>query len=176
MQEIRIPLSKKKIFFYLFSVIISSPLIFYLIIDHPSLIVKIVAAMVIPFVIFAIIYLFMKLFDKKPGLIINDQGIVDNSSAIKAGLIKWEDITDVSITEMDISTSYGNHKEKLLTIKINNPDDFLSKQNRFKRIFMELNKNFYDSPIQISCRSLKCNLEDLYDLIKREWFIHRESK
>src|SRR5687768_14342618 len=42
-----------------------------------------------------IIYGAVKLFDKRPGLVLDSEGIVDNSSAIAAGRIPWEEIVDI---------------------------------------------------------------------------------
>ncbi len=105
-------------------------------------------------------YALTKLFDKKPGLIISDEGITDNSSAVSAGLIKWENIIDVSITEI--------HRSKILTIDVNNADEILSKQQGFKKILMNLNKNYFSSPVQISSNALKCNFQDLFNTIKEQ--------
>lgn len=106
------------------------------------------------------IYAFTKFFDKKPGLIISDKGITDNSSAVSAGLIKWENITNVGITEI-----YG---QKILTIEVNNADEILSRQSGFKKLLMNLNKNYFSSPIQISANTLKCNFQELYNTIKEQ--------
>src|SRR6516164_9557180 len=38
------------------------------------------------------IYSSYKLFDTRPGLIIDEQGIEDHSSAVAAGRIPWEDV------------------------------------------------------------------------------------
>ena len=40
-------------------------------------------------------YLFKKLFDNRPGLIISTDGIYDNSSATPVGLIEWKDIVKI---------------------------------------------------------------------------------
>jgi len=87
------------------------------------------------------VYAFTKFIDKKPGLIISDEGITDNSSAVSADLIKWENITNGVITEI-----YG---QKILTIEINNANEILLSQSGFKKFLMNLNKNYFSSPIQI---------------------------
>jgi hypothetical protein len=43
-------------------------------------------------------YLLKKLFNKKPGLIISNSGIVDNSSGISVGFIPWSDIKEIKET------------------------------------------------------------------------------
>ena len=48
---------------------------------------------------------FRKIFDKKVGLIIDSNGITDNSNASSIGLIEWDDISDV-ITKQVMSTKF----------------------------------------------------------------------
>ena len=49
-----------------------------------------------------------KIMQRIPGLIISKEGIYDNSSAITIGLIKWEDLVDIGVVEVQ--------KQKLLMI------------------------------------------------------------
>jgi hypothetical protein len=54
----------------------------------------------------------IKLFDNKPRLIINQRGILDNSSAVSGQLIKWENV--LGIEDIDIQGT------RLLLIHIDN--------------------------------------------------------
>ncbi|HEY0098887.1 MAG TPA: STM3941 family protein, partial [Pyrinomonadaceae bacterium] len=38
------------------------------------------------------LYALKKLFDRKPALVFNSSGIVDNASSVAAGLIPWSDV------------------------------------------------------------------------------------
>lgn len=113
-------------------------------------------------------YYMMKLFDKKPGLVIYDEGIIDNSSAISPGLIKWQDIIDIFITEIN--------NQKFLTFEIKNPDELVSKQRGLKKILMTINKNYFRSPIHISSSILDCDFQELHDKIQAQFSIHRAPK
>jgi len=166
MKEIIIPLSRKKITLLLLGAIGFVVLCFWLIQIaetqsrfNPQFIEIISVIGIVSFGLCGI-YAFTKFFDKRPGLVINDEGITDNSSAVCAGLIKWGNITNVSITEI-----YG---QKILTIEVNNVDEILSKQQGFKKVLMNLNKNYFSSPVQISSNALKCNFQELYDIIKEQ--------
>jgi len=164
MKEIIIPLSRKKITLLFLGAVSFVVLCFWLIqiaetqTRFDPQYVKIIALVGIIFFGLCGIYAFAKLFDKKPGLVINDEGIIDNSSAVCAGLIKWRNITNVSITEI--------YDQKILTIEVDNADEILSKQHGFKKILMNLNKNYFSSPVQISSNALKCNFQELHDTIK----------
>lgn len=164
MKEIKIQLNKTKISLLFLGSIGFVALCFWLIhvsetLDNP-LEVKIISVIGIIFFGLCGIYAFAKLFDKKPGLVINDEGIIDNSTAVCAGLIKWENITNIKITEV--------YNQKFLTIEVNNSDEIMSKQQGLKKIFMNLNKNIFSSPVQISSNALKCNFQDLFNLIKEQ--------
>ena len=60
------------------------------------------------------IYGVKKIFDNKVGLIIDDNGIIDNTNASSIGLIKWADITAIKTAQV-AST-------KFLLIYTNNPN------------------------------------------------------
>src|SRR6185437_9658806 len=77
-------------------------------------------------------YLFKKLFDKKPGLIISNEGIVDNSGGLSAGFIPWSDIKEIK------ETIIAN--QKFISVIVKNPQHYIDRQStRFKRWLMEKN-------------------------------------
>ncbi|MGI8919002.1 MAG: STM3941 family protein [Pyrinomonadaceae bacterium] len=49
---------------------------------------------VVSIILFGLLALFLikKLFDKKPGLVFTDSGIVDNASAVAAGFSPWSEV------------------------------------------------------------------------------------
>lgn len=104
---------------------------------------------------------FRKISDKKPGLIINRQGITDNSSGVSAGQILWTDIKEIIILE--------EVNQKILVIIVKNPDDYLKKvSNPLKWILMKMTHGSYGSPISISSNALQTNLDDLYKLLMKK--------
>ena len=108
------------------------------------------------------IYGFVKLFDKKPGLIIDSNGITDNTNAASIGLIQWTHITGIR-TEEIMST-------KFLLIDVENPEKFLDKaKNGFRAKLMKANLNSYDTPISIASNALKYNFKELEKLIRAEF-------
>src|SRR5262245_2521899 len=58
-------------------------------------------------------YALFKLFDQRAGLIIDADGIIDNSSAVAAGRIVWSDVTGVRVCE-----TYG---QAFLVIEVSDP-------------------------------------------------------
>ncbi|KIC89406.1 STM3941 family protein [Flavihumibacter sp. ZG627] len=98
--------------------------------------------------------LFRKLSDKKPGLIIDNTGITDNSGGVSAGQILWSDLEDISVMEM--------HRQKLIMLHVKNPQEYIDKQTSgFKRKMMQMNYNMYGTPLSITTNGLKISFDDL---------------
>ena len=100
----------------------------------------------------------IKLKDKKPGLIINQQGIVDNSSGLAAGEVLWTDIKNISVIEI--------HTQKLIMLHVKNPQDYIDRQKSLiKRKGMEMNVRMYGTPLSITANGLKMSFDKLFKLI-----------
>ena len=99
-----------------------------------------------------------KLPDNKPGLIIDDIGLIDNSSGVSAGQILWSDIEDISVIEI--------HRQKLIMLQVINPQDYIDKQTSvFKRKVMQMNYKMYGSPLSITSNALKVTFDELMTLL-----------
>jgi len=102
-----------------------------------------------------------KLTDNAPGLIINDQGIYDNSSAVSAGLIPWTDILELRIESVV--------NQKFIIIIVSNPNQYINNQTgALNKMAMGRNYKSFGSPISISANGLKTNFEELYRLLENE--------
>ncbi len=101
---------------------------------------------------------FSKLYNKNPGLLIDHEGITDNSSAIGSLVIKWNDITDVQIQEVK--------RTKFLLIYVKNPQDYIDKSNPVKRFWMRLNHGVYGTPLSITSTALQCSISELLEIIE----------
>ena len=114
------------------------------------------------------VYIFKKLLDKKPGLIISNEGIIDNSSSLSAGFVPWSDI--IKIKEMIIAN------QKFICLIVKNPSDYFDRQpNRIKRWLVEKNYKSFGAAIGISANGLKCNYDELKLLIQKK-FVENKSK
>ncbi|RAJ11900.1 STM3941 family protein [Olleya aquimaris] len=108
------------------------------------------------------IFAFKKLFDKSVGLIIDSNGITDNSNASSVGLIEWKDITTIK-TEQVMST-------KFLLITVTNPEKYIGKaKNRMKAKLMRTNMNMYGTPLSITSNTLKYDFRKLEQIIQTEF-------
>ncbi len=168
---IEIPLSKTKLTLltlgaavfvaFGFWFVIAPPVIKHPLYGNPAVIL---AAGILSIVFFGLCGVIgvKKLFDKTPGLTINNQGISDNSSGISAGLIAWKDI--IEIRKQNLMS------QNFLILVVRNPEEYLNRQtNILKRKPMELNLKSYGSPIAVSANSLKINFDELAALLERKF-------
>ena len=108
------------------------------------------------------IYGIRKLFDNKAGLIINENGITDNSNASSIGLIEWNDILEIK-TKQVMST-------KFLLIVVENPEKYIEKaKSGMKARLMKTNMKMYGTPLSITSNTLNYDFERLEKLINTEF-------
>jgi len=102
-----------------------------------------------------------KLQDNKPGLIIDDTGLVDNSSGLSAGHILWSDVENISVIDI--------HRQKLIMLQVKNPRQYIDRQTSLlKRKGMELNNKMYGTPISITPNGLKITFENLLTILTKK--------
>lgn len=110
------------------------------------------------FGIFAI-YALKKLLDKKPALVFDDSGIVDNVSSASAGFIPWSDVVGAQIFEMP--------KHKMLVIKVRDPQKYVARGSSLRRSLNKTNYKTVGSPISIYVNLLEIDVAELASLFKR---------
>ena len=107
-------------------------------------------------------YLFKKIGERSPGLIISNKGITDNSGGVSPGFIPWEDVK--AIKEKIIA------RQKFINIVVKNPQFYIDRQkNSLKRKIMQGNLNLYGSAIQISVNGLKITYAELKVLLEKKF-------
>ena len=162
-QKIEIALSKKKIFLMLLGAltfiaiglwfVISPPTISNSYWGNPTKITIAGYASILFFGLCAFV-LIKKMPDNKPGLIIDQTGLTDNSSGVSAGQILWSDIEDISVLEIN--------RQKLIMLQVRNPQDYIDKQTSgFKRKMMQMNYKMYGTPLSITSNGLKISFDEL---------------
>ena len=108
------------------------------------------------------VFIIRKLPSDKPGLIIDDTGLIDNSSGLHAGQILWSDIEKVSVIEI-----YG---QRLIMLHAKNPQDYIDRQTSlFVRKGMELNNRLYGTPLSLTAKGLKISFDDLLALVSEKF-------
>ena len=170
MSEIRIALSKRKLIFAFIGSVIFVVLGIQFILKPEEYIssrfkseelISVIGYASLLFFGLCLIYIFYKAFDKKPGLIVNRNGIIDNTSFISVGLIEWSQIT--GFRSLQVKST------KFLLIDVLNPEKFIQNSSKSKAFLRKVNLKMYGSPISITSNSLKCNFDELERLLKTEF-------
>jgi hypothetical protein len=169
---VKIPLNKGRMAFLIIVCISFIAVGVFLMMTHWDQVQYTILAWVIGLVVllffgFAALYLLRKFFDPKPGLVIDDEGIIDNSSFVAAERIYWKNIKDVYVTRVRTSVILGKRYQDSLTFSVDNVEEIMARQKGFKKLLMNLNKRYYRSPVQVSSVILKSDFSQLAEIIKK---------
>jgi hypothetical protein len=167
--RIEIPLSKVKLTLMLIAAIAFVAIGFYLVIyQRVSPIFRShifnTTASIAGILFFGIgaFFILLKLKDNRPGIIIDKKGLDINASAASFGLVKWDEIEDVK------AVKYQN--QDLLLILVKNPEEYIGIQkNMIVRKAMELSWKYLNTPITISANGLKCNFDQLKNIVQAKY-------
>lgn len=121
--------------------------------------IRMVGIVAILFFGLCLIILIKSLLTKKFNLIINEKGIIDNSSYVSVGAIFWSDIN--SIKKIDVMST------KFLLINVKDPNKYLNKESGIKRKILERTYKTYGTPISISSNTLSYNFDELEKAISK---------
>lgn len=164
MDEILIPISKKKIklllllsiiFFLIGICCIAYKEIYYFSIHGIDTNTKQLGYFFICWFGFVLIIGGYKMFDKSPKLIIHKYGITDKTGNIE---IFWKDITKLSV--------YETHGQQFLNIHVHNPQEYLDNQTKtITRKAMWLNYKVRGTPLCISTSVLDISFDELKEII-----------
>jgi hypothetical protein len=72
---------------------------------------------------------------------------------LAAGFIPWSEIIGAEI--------YQIQRQKMLIIKVRNPEEFIQRGSLLKRITVKINSKMCGSPIAITSNTLKINFSEL---------------
>lgn len=100
-----------------------------------------------------------KLLDRRPGLVIDDLGLIDRSSAIAVGRIAWADVVGVDVIRIG--------RQQMLRLMVSNPEAYLARAGSLKRLLLRGNARTFGSPLFISAVSLQIGIEALFQAVVR---------
>lgn len=104
------------------------------------------------------IYGCFKVFDTRPGLIIDEQGIVDNSSAVSAQVkILWNEVVALKVSEIA--------GQRFITVIVAEPQRFAGRGNFLRRMLNAANTKLTGSPINISSNSLGLKFDEIVNVL-----------
>lgn len=108
----------------------------------------------------ALLFFISRLGQRVPALIVNQSGIFDKSSGLSGYFLRWEEIDSVYISHMG--------RQRFLSIKLQDPEAFLSRFSGFKAKMMRANMKLVGAPLNISASILPMKLEDLVTAIQQK--------
>lgn len=174
-QQIEFKLSKSKIVLVIFGCLIFCFLSILFILypnkftsfRHSSTtMVFIVGIIGVTFFGICLLYYVRKMFDKTPGLIINDKGIYDNASGISAGFIPWMDIIEIKETIVV--------NQQFINILVKNPDKYIERQkNVLKRKLVQINYKSFGTVIAIPSVAINSEFKELKRILQQEFEKHK---
>jgi hypothetical protein len=119
----------------------------------PPLFVHGLGAVAMVFGAVGVAYGIAKSRDRKPGLVLNAEGMVDNSSAVAAGFIPWSEVTGVETFQVS--------SQRMLVIRVADPAKYVERGGAVKRSLNRANANLCGSPIVISSNALRIPFDEL---------------
>lgn len=166
MQTITIPVNKKRTIRYLIGAIlfvllgilfVVKPFLF--IKSNDPFMIRLIGYICTTFFGIGIIVFIQKLRNKKEGLIIDADGITDNSSGISAGRILWRDVKNIRVEQVA--------GQPIIMLDVKDPLSYLQQQqNPVKKRAMELTHQLYKTPVAVSAQFLSTRAEQLLPLLE----------
>ncbi len=118
------------------------------------------------------IFIAIKVFSGKPGLTINESGIIDNSNATSIGLIEWNDIIGIETIQIKMrahNSIFTASSPKMILVKVKNSKKYIERStNIITKQAMKANNSMYGTPLTIISGSLKIKFSELEKLISKE--------
>lgn len=113
------------------------------------------------------IFAFLKLFDIKPALILDQNGFIDNSSMTTLGQkILWKDVKSIE--------SYSLHNQNIIKVLLKDPVKYIENTKWFhKRLILKLNLSLSGTPVNISANSLQITFKELQKLLNEQKNKHK---
>lgn len=109
----------------------------------------------------------IKLFDGKMGLIIDSEGIWNNSSGLSSSFIRWKDIEKFDYHKIEAT--------EILMIYVKNPDEYIENaENIIKALALKFDYKMYGTPFSIGTVGLKINFSNLEKILKRQFAIYKD--
>lgn len=105
-----------------------------------------------------------KLFDKKPGLVLNSSGLVDNASGASAGPIPWSDVAGYEVIEIQ--------GQKMLVIQVRDPRKYIDRGGALRRALNRASYKMGGGPVTIPSNTLKIGFPELvalFDQYRRKY-------
>ncbi len=116
------------------------------------------------------VFALRRMFNKDPGLVLNKEGIIDNSGLVSAGAVSWSEVQEINSNKILFADC--------IIVKVKNPAKYIKNQNSFfKRKWLSLENRYYGSPVNISVSGLKIKFKELFRIMQQQYLAsHVETR
>ncbi len=108
-----------------------------------------------------------KLFDRRPGVVLNTEGVHRLGLFRFQPVIPWRNITHCSIAKVKST--------RILLIHVDNVEEVLMRMSPITRWFQRLALSQYGTPYSLTSNTLQCDMEELQRLIENGAATHRRA-
>jgi hypothetical protein len=96
-----------------------------------------------------------RLLWRKPAIVIDNEGLTDQASAVSVGFIPWSDIEHARVLEL----TFRRSRQKYLGVSLRNPKDYLAKCELLARGLLWANARMSGYVVNIPQAALSVKLE-----------------
>ena len=125
---------------------------------------KIIGAIGIIFFGACLIFIIKRFIKPKDILVIDQNGILDNSTAVSIGFIPWNEIKSVYINRV--------FTETFICVEVENIEEKLKGLSFFKRNMIKFNLKMGNAPVSITLNSTNYKPEEVLEIIKNYKEVH----
>ena len=119
----------------------------------------------VPFFSACLCYAAYRLIARRPALVLCLEGIVDQGSAVSAGLVRWEEIERIFAGSIQ--------QQSFVSIAVKSPDDFLARVGGVKAKLMRMNIGLVGAPVNIPVDALPMTVDEVLQTIQEFRSKHR---
>lgn len=112
--------------------------------------------------------IFFNMLTSKPALIINSEGIINNSHVGGGYSIRWKNIKSLKIISIN--------KQRMIEIDLKDDEEIYNQVNFLARKWMKVNGRFMGTPTFIPAVMIKMNLDEVLNLIREQKKLNRYNK
>jgi serine phosphatase RsbU (regulator of sigma subunit) len=107
-------------------------------------------------------FVLRRMFQTGPGLVLNKEGIIDNSGLVSAGAVSWPEVEEINSNKIFFADC--------IIVKVKNPAKYIKRRkNLFMRTWLQLENRYYGSPVNISVSGLKIKFKDLFRIMQQQY-------
>lgn len=110
------------------------------------------------------VFCVVRLVSARPGLIIDQDGIIDSTSYSSVGRVPWSEITGVAVTSMPTfqrSLVFRLPPPRVMVIEVREPQLFLARGNWLQRLLRRGSVGMLGSPVVLPGSVLRADLDEL---------------